>query len=70
MRPKAQANRLSDLLNQVLGPERFPVAVDELALEYSRQCFADAPIDKILGDELKDFEGLLKANRSRTKWLI
>lgn len=70
LKPMAQANRLSDMLNKVLGRERFPVAVEALALEYSRQCFADSPIDKIHGDHLDGFEGLLKANKARTKWLI
>ena len=37
-KPMAEANRLSVALNQVLGANRFPVNVEELALEYSRQC--------------------------------
>ena len=48
-RPMAEANRISSMLNTVLGAERFPVKVDELALEYSRQCFSDSPIDKVQG---------------------
>jgi hypothetical protein len=36
--PKAMANRLT----QVFGAERFPVAVSELALDYSRQWFTIA----------------------------
>lgn len=68
--PMAEANRLFAMLNQVLGPDRFPVNVKELALEYSRQCFADSPIDKVLGEDLDGFEGMLVANKSRSKWLI
>ena len=68
--PMAEANRISKMLNMVLGPERFPVKVDELAQEYSRQCFADSPIDKVQGEDLDGFDGLLKANKSRSKWLI
>jgi Zn-dependent peptidase ImmA (M78 family) len=69
-KPLAEANRISKMLNAVLGNERFPVKVDELALEYSRQCFADSPIDKVHGEDLDGFDGLLKANKARSKWLI
>ncbi len=69
-KPKAEANRISQMLTQVLGEERFPVQVDELALEYSRQCFAHSPIDKVVGEELDSLDGLLKANKARSKWLI
>ena len=68
--PMVEANRISKMLNMVLGSERFPVKVDELAQEYSRQCFADSPIDKVQGEDLDGFDGLLKANKSRSKWLI
>jgi hypothetical protein len=69
-KPIAEANRISKMLHVVLGTERFPVKVDELALEYSRQCFADSPIDKVHGEDLDGFDGLLKANKARSKWLI
>ena len=69
-KPMAEANRISGMLNAVLGPDRFPVKVDELAVEFSRQCFPDSPIDKVEGADLEDFDGLLKANKSRSKWLI
>ena len=69
-KPIAEANRISKMLNAVLGNERFPAKVDELALEYSRQCFADSPIDKVYGEDLDGFDGLLKANKARSKWLI
>lgn len=69
-KPFAEANRLSAMLNTVFGADRFPVKVDELALEYSRQCCADSPIDRIQGEDLDGFDGLLKANKSRSKWLV
>ena len=69
-KPMAEANRISTMLSMVLGTERFPVKVDELAVEYSRQCFADSPIDKVQGEDLDGFDGLLKANKARSKWLI
>ena len=69
-KPMAEANRISSMLNTVLGADRFPVKVDELALEYSRQCFPDSPIDTVRGEDLDGFDGLLKANKSRSKWLV
>jgi len=66
----AEANRISSMLNTVLGVDRFPVKVDELALEYSHQCFSDSPIDRVQGEDLDGFDGLLKANKTRSKWLI
>ena len=69
-KPIAEANRISTMLNTVLGPDRFPVNVDELALEYSRQCFPNSPIDKVLGEDLDGFDGMLRKHKSRSKWLI
>jgi len=69
-RPIAEANRISTLLNAVLGSDRFPVRVDEVAREYSHHCCPDSPVDKVQGEDLDGFEGMLKANRSRSKWLI
>ena len=69
-KPMAEANRISSMLNTVLGVDRFPVKVDELALEYSHQCFSDSPIDRVQGEDLDGFDGLLKANKTRSKWLI
>ena len=68
--PMAEANRISSMLNSVLGTERFPVKVDEFALEYSQQCFPDSPVDKVQGDDLEGLEGMLAANKARSKWLI
>lgn len=68
--PMAEANRISSMLNMVLGSNRFPVKVDEVAVEYSRQCFADSPVDKVQGEDLEGFEGMLAANKARSKWLI
>jgi len=69
-RPMAVANQISDMLNQVLGVDRFPVDVQQLALEYTSQCFPDSPITKVQGERIDGFEGMLKANKSKTKWLI
>jgi Zn-dependent peptidase ImmA (M78 family) len=69
-RPMAVANQISVMLNQVLGVDRFPVNVQQLALEYTNQCFPDSPITKVRGECIDGFEGMLKANNSKTKWLI
>jgi len=69
-RPKAQANEISDLLNQVLGLDRFPVPVEDVALEYSQQRFRDAPITKVQGEDLDGFDGMLAPNKARNKWMI
>lgn len=68
--PQAEANRLSKMLNQVLGPDRFPVNVEELALDYSRQCFPKFPITTIQGDNLPGFEGMLVEKSDKTQWKI
>lgn len=69
-KPIAEANRISSMLNTVLGLERFPVNVDELAREYSKHCFAKSPVDKVEGADLDSIDGMLIANRDRSKWMI
>lgn len=69
-KPMAEANRISSMLNVVLGPDRFPVDVEALAVEYSHQCFPQSPVTKIVGEDLPGFAGLLKSNKDRSKWLI
>jgi Zn-dependent peptidase ImmA (M78 family) len=70
MRPKAQANDLSKLLNQIFGTDRFPVPVEDVALQYSQQRFRETPIAKVQGEELDGFDGMLAANKKRDKWMI
>lgn len=47
--PQKEANRLSNLLRQVLGEDRFPVDVEALAREVSRN--NEDPIGKIVGGD-------------------
>lgn len=68
--PKAQAIQLSKLLHQVFGPDRFPIDVETLALEYSKQRFPDSYVARIERLDAAGFEGCLKANADRTRWLI
>jgi hypothetical protein len=59
---KAWASRLTHILNASLGgtPDRFPVKVGPVALDYSRQAFPDDPIRVVEGDPLGRFEGCLR----------
>ena len=66
--PQQEANRLSIMLRHVLGEDRFPVDVEALAREVSRNN-AD-PIGKIVGGELPGFEGMLRPHRKRPEWHI
>jgi Zn-dependent peptidase ImmA (M78 family) len=66
--PQQEANRLSIMLRQVLGENRFPVDVETLAREVSRNN-AD-PIGKIVGGDLPGFEGMLRPHRKRPEWHI
>lgn len=68
--PMAAANQISHMLNIVLGQDRFPVNIENVAQEYSRQCFADSPIDRVHGEDLDGLEGMLTANKARSKWMI
>jgi IrrE N-terminal-like domain len=67
---RAWANRLTRMLDQVLGPDRFPVDVTTLALDYSRQCFPD-PITMVKGEALQGFEGgLFRNGKGKAEWGI
>ncbi|MCB1781667.1 MAG: ImmA/IrrE family metallo-endopeptidase [Candidatus Competibacteraceae bacterium] len=69
--PTRWANDLTVLLNARDGHDRFPVQVEQLALDYSAQAFPTDPISLIKGDDLPGFEGaLFKAPKSETGWGI
>ena len=57
--PERWANDLSIVLRKVLGDDRFPIKVSELALEYTKQVFPDGPITKVLERDFQGFEGAL-----------
>ncbi len=50
---------LSRLLNLACHADRFPVNVEQLALEFSANRFPKDPIKAIKGGDLKNFEGAL-----------
>ena len=68
-RPMAEANSLTQLLDQVFGIDRFPVDGQALALDYSKERFGSERIVKIAAMDIPGFEGVLKA-RSDGQWAI
>ena len=70
--PLKAANKLIQMLDTVLGMNRYPVNIKPLALDYSRQCFPNHCIQDIKGDNLPGFEGALYGDRrgDRSRWLI
>lgn len=69
-RPMAEANSLSQLLRVLPEPERFPVDVENLAFELSRQRYKDAPITQIDTFDIDGVEGLLGRHPAGKKWKI
>src|SRR5687767_11394257 len=68
--PIAWANRLSAVLTAALGDDRFPVDVEQLAIEYTREAFDD-PVTKVIGEPLDGFEGaLIPSPSGKPRWLI
>ena len=69
--PKRWAIDISQVLNEVLGPEHFPIIVEEVAVEFSRQRFPSDPITLVKGDVLPKFDGaLVRAPAGKTGWGI
>jgi hypothetical protein len=62
--PIAWANRLT----ATLGNNRFPVDVEQLAIEYTGQVFDD-PVTRVVGEHLENFEGALFPSPSgKPRW--
>jgi hypothetical protein len=57
--PQRWANDISVVLRTVLGADRFPIDVKEVAREISKHKFPDDPITMIHGEALHGFEGAL-----------
>ena len=69
--PEGWAIRISRILATVLGEDRFPIKVAEVATEISRNLFSDEPITRIRGDRLSSMEGaLVRAPTGRSGWGI
>lgn len=72
LKPKAWAIRLTQVLDATLAgsPDRFPVKVKPLAMDYSRQVFKDDPVVRVEGASLGSFEGCLKRIPHEGGWGI
>lgn len=69
--PERWAVDLSIVLRQILGETRFPIRVDRLALEYTRQRYPEDPITRVRSRPLSGFEGaLVRAKRAEDGWGI
>ncbi|MER9177762.1 ImmA/IrrE family metallo-endopeptidase [Mesorhizobium sp. M0955] len=69
--PERWAFEITHLLNVVLGADRFPIDVAQVALEFSRNRFASDPIVMVKGDNLPTFDGALyPAPKGRPGWGI
>ncbi len=66
--PRRAANDLTVLLRTVLGEDRFPVDVEALAREVSRN--HEDPIATIRGVDIPGFEGMLRARKRKPGWHI
>ena len=65
--PEGWAIRASLMLRQTLGADRFPVDVEQLALEWSKVLDPKAPITRVRAKPLEGFEGVLVDGRDRGK---
>ena len=71
--PLRWANTLTVLLNGVYGdgPDRFPVKVGQLAMDFSHQRFPDDPVTLVQGEGLPGFDGALyRAPEHKKGWGI
>lgn len=68
--PKAEANRLSTILNHVYGRDRFPVDVERVALDYSKEISPESYITRIKQIPMDGFEGCLIAKPDGSQWKI
>ena len=69
--PERWAFEITHVLNAVLGPDRFPIDIAEVAREYTAKRFPDDPIISVRGDNLPGFDGaLFRAPTGRRGWGI
>ncbi len=69
--PKRWAIDISQVLNKVLGLDHFPINVEQVAREYSRQRFPDDPITLVAGEVLSRFDGaLVRSPSGKNGWGI
>jgi IrrE N-terminal-like domain len=69
--PTRWASDIRCILREVLGQEALPVDVGAVAMELSRQWWADDPVSAVRGDNLPGFDGaLIPDPAGRKGWLI
>ena len=70
--PIKEANTVIALLDAVLGEDRYPLNIENICLEYSRNKFPDHRIQEVKGDDLPGFEGALYGSHrdKKSRWLI
>lgn len=69
--PQKWAIDISQLLNTVFGRDHFPIDVEQIALEFTKQRFPDDPISLVAGDALHGFDGaLVRAPSGKKGWGI
>lgn len=69
--PQRWAIDISQVLNKVLGPDHFPINVEQVAREYSTQRFPEDPITLIKGDTLPRFDGaIVRSPSGKNGWGI
>lgn len=69
-RPARWANDLNAILLATHGDGRFPIPLEQIAMEFSRIRFPDAPIVAIEGGSLGSFEGALYPVREKKGWAV
>lgn len=69
-RPKRWANDLNTILAAALGDDRFPIPVETLAKDFSKQRFPASPIVEVMARPLGSFEGALYPVQDKTAWAI
>ena len=69
-KPAKWAGTLQTILSAYAGSERFPVDVETLAVQYSKQCFPNDPIKAVRSQPLGGFEGALYPLEGGSGWAI
>lgn len=64
------ANQVTLVLDQVLGVERYPVNVPEVAQQISQAKFPGEPIEQVVGRDLPGFDGALVKIGTGRGWAI
>lgn len=63
--PKAWANALAKMWGK-----RFPVDVNQIALEYTQTACKSEPIHKIASADVSEFEGALYKSGAKSRWYV